>query len=39
MCAKLEKGWSNGDEEVRVDKERFVDLRNMLQRRYDDKMK
>merc|ERR1712000_328346 len=39
LCKKIEDAWNKGEKEVKVDKERFVDLQNMLQRRFDDKMK
>ena len=39
MCKKIETGWNSGEKEIKVDKERYIDLQNMLQRRYDDKMK
>ncbi|KAL6051214.1 WWE domain containing protein, partial [Balamuthia mandrillaris] len=39
LSARLEKGYQSGESEVKVDDERFVDLENFLQRRYDDRMK
>ncbi|KAF2072609.1 hypothetical protein CYY_006068 [Polysphondylium violaceum] len=39
MAKKLEKSFQNNDHELKVDKERFVDFQNMLQRRYDDNSK
>eukprot|EP01116_Phalansterium_solitarium_P005995 TRINITY_DN18306_c0_g1_i1.p1 TRINITY_DN18306_c0_g1~~TRINITY_DN18306_c0_g1_i1.p1 ORF type:complete len:810 (+),score=221.49 TRINITY_DN18306_c0_g1_i1:227-2656(+) len=36
---KLEAAYANGDAEVRVDNERFIDIPAMLQKRYDDKTK
>ena len=41
MAKKLEDSFQNGDDEFKVDDERYIDLRAkpMLQRRYDDKMK
>ncbi|EGC37994.1 hypothetical protein DICPUDRAFT_149379 [Dictyostelium purpureum] len=39
MCKNLEKAFQNNDKKYKVDKERFVDLQNMLQRRCDDESK
>eukprot|EP00004_Rigifila_ramosa_P027436 TRINITY_DN8954_c0_g1_i1.p1 TRINITY_DN8954_c0_g1~~TRINITY_DN8954_c0_g1_i1.p1 ORF type:complete len:445 (-),score=109.13 TRINITY_DN8954_c0_g1_i1:267-1406(-) len=39
MCLKLEEAYSKNEKEMKVDSERFIDLQNMLQRRYDDPMK
>jgi len=39
LIAKLEKAYENGDDEVKVDDERYIDLKAMLQRRYDDNTK
>ena len=39
MCRNLEKSFQANQESYKVDSERFVDLKNMLQRRYDDIMK
>jgi len=39
LCLKFEKALNQSKKKVKVDKERFVDLQNMLQRRYDDPMK
>ncbi|GAM20617.1 hypothetical protein SAMD00019534_037920 [Acytostelium subglobosum LB1] len=36
---KLEDSFKKGDEEYKVDSQRFIDLKNMLQRRYDDNNK
>jgi BRCA1 C Terminus (BRCT) domain/SAP domain len=36
MCVALESAWIKHDAEVRVDDQRFADLRHFCQRRYDD---
>jgi len=36
LTKKLEKAWSKSENEVKIDNERFVDIQNMCQRRYDD---
>jgi len=39
LAKKLEKSFRAKEKECKVDDSRFVDVENMLQRRYDDKMK
>eukprot|EP00026_Physarum_polycephalum_P003269 Phypoly_transcript_03279.p1 GENE.Phypoly_transcript_03279~~Phypoly_transcript_03279.p1 ORF type:complete len:809 (+),score=189.02 Phypoly_transcript_03279:38-2464(+) len=39
MAGKLEKEWQGSKQNVRVDNERFIDVKYMLQRRYDAPMK
>jgi hypothetical protein len=39
LTKKLERAFQDGEDEVKVDAERFVDIPNLFQRRYDDRNK
>ncbi|EFA76853.1 polyADP-ribose polymerase [Heterostelium album PN500] len=39
FAKKLEESYQKGDIKLKVDKDRFIDIQNMLQRRYDDESK